>query len=736
MRRGFVLAAATAAAGALLSLSGSFLELEETVGLRTLFALRGPLMQPAAVTVVGISAEAAARVQQPPELDEWSRSVHADLVDRLAAAGAAAIVFDMSFETERNAADDRRLAAAIGRAGNVILWQRVVTESLAIPGRAVAGTAEMETRVPPLAPLDEAAWGTAPFMLPRVPIRVNQFWAFGRSLGGTPTLPTVALQAYLAADFGHLAAAVTAAVPELVGPLPSSEAELRASDLELVVRHLRDAFRREPGLAETMLEHLRQHAPRDVAARLRPLIRVYAGGDAHYLNYYGPARTIETLPYDDALKKPLERLVPDVAGRVVFVGYSERRQPEQQDEFYSVFSERSGQSLSGVEIGATAFANMLEMRSLAVMSVPLQLALVALWGSLLGALFGAWGGTRAVAVGAAAGGAYFGGAYWAFGGANLLVPLVAPLLVQLPFALIVGAVWHYRVVRAQSDRIRTALGHYVPQRVADRLAHETLTARSRGDLLHGTCLFTDAEQYTAVAESMDPRALGAFMNDYYESMFRAVDRNAGEIADLAGDSMVAIWPSADDDPESRIRACRAALDVSGAVRQFNESRGRPGLHTRIGLDAGPVFLGNIGAERRFEYRAVGDIVSTASRVQGLNRLLRTQILVSDAALPAGAGFVTREIGFFRLRGKSVPVRVHELLDADAPGRELAELCELFGAALAEFKAARWMDAARAFEAVLARFPADGPAGYYLDLAARFRAAPPESWAGVVAVEVK
>ena len=103
---------------------------------------------------------------------------------------------------------------------------------------------------------------------------------------------------------------------------------------------------------------------------------------SRYLNYYGPARTIRTIPYESVVAN---RATLDVAGKTVFVGYSDR-QTRQSDFFHSVFSERTGSNLSGVEIGATAFANMLEQRSLVPLGRLPHLLTVLLWGFGLGVL--------------------------------------------------------------------------------------------------------------------------------------------------------------------------------------------------------------------------------------------------------------------------------------------------------------------------------------------------------------
>ena len=108
-------------------------------------------------------------------------------------------------------------------------------------------------------------------------------------------------------------------------------------------------------------------------------------------------------------------------------------------------------------------------------------------------------------------------------------------------------------------------------------------------------------------------------------------------------------------------ACGAAIEIAIALREFRQTLGKPALPTRIGLHAGEIFLGNIGGARHFEYRPVGDIVNTATRIEGMNKYLGTKILVSAEVCSAVNGFLTRNLGMFLLAGKTRPVNVHELV---------------------------------------------------------------------------
>jgi adenylate cyclase len=306
--------------------------------------------------------------------------------------------------------------------------------------------------------------------------------------------------------------------------------------------------------------------------------------------------------------------------------------------------------------------------------------------------------------------------------------------VQLPASFGTAVWWSYRDVAAQRERVRTALGYYVPRSLVASLTEQTLTPDADRQLLHGTCLVTDAENYTSVAERLAPTELAALVNDYYQAIFRVVKAHGGEISDTAGDSMVAVWASARPDASARLRAAQAALAILDAVEEFNRAHADSPLPTRVGLETGEMLLGNIGGEQRYEYRAVGDIVNTASRIQGLNQLLGTRVLLSATTL-AGVDLPVREVGTFLLRGKRLPVDVLEPIfngGCRLDGQNLAE----FAAALAAFRSGHWQAAHDRFAVLAARFPGDGPSRYYEASSRSLLRDPPANWTGAVRITAK
>jgi adenylate cyclase len=357
------------------------------------------------------------------------------------------------------------------------------------------------------------------------------------------------------------------------------------------------------------------------------------------------------------------------------------------------------------------------------LSLPLQSVLIVALGLAFGFLVGRAGAGRAAAIAVLAGALYFGVAYWQFTSAYVWLPLVVPLLLQLPASFGTAVWWSYRDLAAQRERVRTALGYYVPRSVVAGLTEETLTPGADSQVLYGTCLVTDAESYTSVAERLQPAELAALVNDYYQAIFRVVNAHGGEISDTAGDSMVAVWASGRPDASGRLRAVQAALAILDAVDVFNRSHADSPLPTRVGLETGEMLLGNIGGEQRYEYRAVGDIVNTASRIQGLNQLLGTRVLVSATTL-ADVEWRARDVGTFVLRGKRLPVNVFEPLVAGG--------C----LALAAFRGGDWGGAENRFAALAERFPGDGPSRYYGALSHAMRRDPPSNWTGAVRITAK
>jgi adenylate cyclase len=235
---------------------------------------------------------------------------------------------------------------------------------------------------------------------------------------------------------------------------------------------------------------------------------------------------------------------------------------------------------------------------------------------------------------------------------------------------------------------------------------------------------------------MDPKELTSLMNNYYEAVFEPVKRYKGFVSDIKGDSILSIWATAGPDAASRKKACFAALDISRAAQQFKQDSDTLHLPTRIGLHSGYISLGSVGAINHYEYRPVGDIVNTTERIEKLNKILRTWILVSDDVLHQLEGFLTRKVGKFILKGKSKPVTIYELLcRTEECSDQQSNLFAIFTEGLNAYYKQSWQEAIQAFDACMKTYKQDGPSTYYLHLCKEYKSNPPdENWDGLVRLE--
>lgn len=720
---------------------------EEDLGLDLFFKIRGIQQPPPEAVVVSIDRDSAENLKIPDNPDKWPRAVHAKLVDTLVRAGAKTITFDVHFIEQRVTEDDHLFEQAIRRAGNVVLADAMRAKDIptASAGSDPSDSTNIVKVIKPFEPLAQAAIGTAPFVLPRIPFKVNQYWTFQQGAGDVPTFPIVALQLYGWEAFGELVHLVKQVNPAYAEKLPGDvEAERSTRGLVGMMRDLRDIFDGDPLVAEKVREELERS---DLRAKdegryrlLKALIDVYEGEASRYINFYGPPGTVPTIPYYQALLIGTEAgPAVDLKGKAVFVGLSEVLLAERKDSFYTVFSQGNGVFIGGVEIAASAFLNILDATTIVPISLPVHSGLLLCWGILVGALCRLLPVAMATGAMAGMGGLYLVTAVHQFQSYQQWFPVVLPLLVQVPIGFGGAVLWNYVESERERKHIRKAFGLYLPNEVVDHLAKDMANIKGTTQVVYGTCLFTDAGDYTALSEKMTPKELSDFLGRYFEALFQPVRKHGGLIVDLKGDSILAIWKGPDDDPALRKRACLAALEMAESVARFNQSVAPYGLPTRIGLHAGELTIGAVGAVDHYEYRPTGDVVNTASRVEGFNKYVGTQIAVSDDVIQGLDGLVTRQLGVFRLKGKGKPLGLHELVNrSERVEQAQRETCAIFARGLTAFRNRSWDQARVVFGQCLDVTEQDGPSLFYLTLCEQYLKMPPseESWDGVVTLEKK
>jgi adenylate cyclase len=735
-------------AGLVASFSHFAHDIEEDMGLGLLFHLRGVRKTPSDVVVISIDRESSEQLDVSDNPDRWPRSLHARLVENLEREGAKVIIFDVYFIEPRSPNEDNSFAAAIKKARNVVLAQPLKASEIA--GSDLAGSYIGQHRivkiVKPIAPLSQAAVATAPFVLPRLPVKVNQYWTFQAAAGDSPTFPVVAFQLYALQAYDDFIRILEKVSPNQAGKLShDADTAIKSKGAMKLIRDIREIFESDPLIDKKIVAELersdRVTGDGNKIRLLKSLAKMYGGADHQYLNYYGPPRTFATMPFYQALRLGEEsgrEHKIDLKGKAVFVGLSEILLTERKDSFYTAFSKTDGVFISGVEIAATAFANLLEDTSVKPIGTHYYIAVILAWGLLVGVV------CRAAAPVIAAIGIlglvifYLAGAQYQFNVHATWYPIVIPLFLQAPVAFFGAVLWDYFETNKERQNLRKVLGYYVPDEVVDELAKNIIDLKRGDQAVYGACLLTDAADYTTLSEKMEVQELHALIGKYHKAIFEPVKQNGGHVIDLAGDSMLAIWKAAGPDAELRRRACNAALGVAKAVRRFNQSFESVKLPTRVAIHVGQIFLGNVGTEEDYRYGAQGDTINTASRMDSLNKYLGTEILVSEEVIQNLDGFLTREAGRFLLKGKAQPIVVHELLcRMEECDEKQTGACAVFAEALRDFRQRSWDEAENKFQQSIETLKTDKLARFYLNLCEQYKKIPPkEVWEGIIPMEEK
>jgi adenylate cyclase len=715
--------------------------LEEDLGLAVLFKLRGPLEPPDGIVIVNVDEESAERFGYPENPFKWPRDVHAELIQRLVNCGAAVIVFDVHFADAKEDEEDLRFAEAIRRAGNVILVQRLLRRQVTGEEAEDGPAYDLEVLVSPIPVLAESCLAMAPFTLPKVPVRVNQAWTFKNSMGSIPTLPVVALQSGALTRNKQFFTCLEDTFPEEFGLSPTPMSRI-AEEQGLVeaMRQIRLRLERSPSVPtgiSLLSESCNLMSTADMQF-LQAMIKTYEGNHHVYVNFYGPPSTLPTISMHKLVlmdPKAESRYRAVLKDKVVFVGAARTSWSEQKDGFHTVFTRSDGLDLSGVEIAATVFANLRDDSYLK--ALPFQIsAAVLLSAALIVCLISfPLSPLPAAAALLAYGGAGLAAAWFLFAQHNIWTPVIIPL-VLLPAAGYLSTLIHkYLRSRRERKHMQRALELYLPENVVEEISRDLDFVTSGDRMIYGACLLSDAENYTTLSERLAPEELSRLMKDYYGILFGQVKEHGGTVTNMIGDSMFALWPSTEPKPELKTKACQAALGIIEVLGEFNQRNPEHALPTRIGLHSGYLLMGHIGAAGHYEYAPVGDIVNTASRIEGLNKKLGTRVLASEDMLGLREGFYARFLGSFLLSGKSHPVTIHQILgDGEMSDAVAPAYTELFPTALELFKARRWQQAEATLARCLELLPNDGPSHFYLELCRSYRRKPPAAeWQGVISV---
>ncbi|WP_411032082.1 adenylate/guanylate cyclase domain-containing protein [Spongiimicrobium sp. 3-5] len=260
--------------------------------------------------------------------------------------------------------------------------------------------------------------------------------------------------------------------------------------------------------------------------------------------------------------------------------------------------------------------------------------------------------------------------------------------------------------------IKEAFSAYVSPNLVTHLIQHPDELRLGGERRECTFIFTDLVGFTPLVEKSDPATLVTYLNEYFEGMIAIVFKHEGTVSKIVGDAIAVMFSAPVVQKDHAARAVACALDMDAYAQNFALEKQKIGLdlgRTRIGVNTGTVIIGNIGGKNQLDYRALGDAINTAARLESANKQLGTRVCVSGTTVAQCPDFIGRPIGSLLLKGKTRPVATFEpLTKSKSETPNISDYLEAYK--LMENNAP---EALGKFKGVVEDYPEDGLASFHL-----------------------
>jgi len=257
------------------------------------------------------------------------------------------------------------------------------------------------------------------------------------------------------------------------------------------------------------------------------------------------------------------------------------------------------------------------------------------------------------------------GSYLLFDISSIVTALAVPIVqIGISFTFIIT----YRVLTEQQEKryIRQTFSKFVSKSVVDELLQYPEKLKLGGEKKILTVLFSDIRGFTSISEKLTPEELVEHLNIYLQSMTDIVFKYYGTLDKYVGDEIMAFWGAPIPQDDHALLSCRAALEMMEELDRMNEqwrNAGKPELNIGIGLNSGDMVVGNMGSSSRMDYTLMGDNVNLGARLEGTNKVYRTNIIISEYTYElVKDSVVVRELDLIRVKGKELPVKIYELVD--------------------------------------------------------------------------
>jgi len=319
---------------------------------------------------------------------------------------------------------------------------------------------------------------------------------------------------------------------------------------------------------------------------------------------------------------------------------------------------------------------------------------------------------------------------------NMVYPLAAIVILYISLTI-----HRYFTEEKERRKIKGAFTYYVSSSVVNEMLKHPEKLKLGGDRKELSILFSDIRGFTSIAEGMSPEELVHLLNEYLTAMTDIVFKYDGTLDKYMGDAIMAIYGAPLDLPDHASKACRSALEMMQELGTLNEkwlAEGKKPVNIGIGINTGPMMVGNMGSEQRFDFTVMGDAVNLGSRLESANKSYKTNVIISEYTYEKVKDeFLCMELDSVRVKGKREPVKIYNLLGFHDLPETQHQTVTRFNRGIILYKAQQWDDAIHVFEDIRATEPNLYAVQVYIERCLDLKKnPPPPEWDGVYVMTTK
>jgi adenylate cyclase len=546
----------------------------------------------------------------------WPRSIHAELLNKLHGWGAKVVGFDVYFLKQSNPQDDQALAQEIKAAGNVVLASMFSDQFV-----EKTGDENTEAKQALITPLEMFGGARA---------YVNYSHDLDGQIRRSSGLTRDGVDSFA---YGI----VKLWQPELAETLPG-----RYGTAPYLLHY---SGQPQSYMTVSYANVLNDVLDPRVDPRLNRLVDVPPGVDP------------EKFSYKDLFKD-----------KIVLIGASAINLHDVFDTPFVGTAEDGAKvrQMAGVEIHANHIDTLLNGDELTEAPGWQNIAVTVLVSVLFAAIVGFVGPLTGMLAALTVAIAYMTLNGFLFNAGHYVLNLVDPMLV---LGADYGVLFAYRffIEEKEKRRVRGTLNRYVsPKAVNELLKDEKAIPTLKSERRLVTILFSDIAGFTTMSEQMPVDEVERILNEYLTAMTQIVFDNDGTLDKYIGDAVMAVWGNvgATDPQGNALRAAKTAIEMQEKLAELRQkwlSEGMVPLQVRIGLNTGEALCGNFGSPLKMDFTVIGDTVNTASRLEGLNKDMNTNIMISHSTYELVKDYTTtRYLGPISAKGKAEKILVYEL----------------------------------------------------------------------------